>query len=139
PFEMPPNHVWTEDDNVAFVEARCVQITSVVFADADTTSLLLRMARGTDFVRETMAVIDARVVALIEADVRAAMQAGALRMSDPRIIAQFIVGGIEKIVVTALDEGRQLDIARLAHEVAVLVSGGVVRRDAVRPPAGPGA
>ena len=46
-FELPPDMEWTAEQNIAFVEGRCLQIMSVVFADADTASLILRMARGT--------------------------------------------------------------------------------------------
>jgi hypothetical protein len=42
---------------------------------------------------------------------------------DPQIVAEFIVGGIEKIVLRALDDGRAIDVARIAREIAVLVSG----------------
>jgi hypothetical protein len=73
-FELPPDMEWTPGHNIAFVEGRCLQIMAVVFADADTANLILRMARGTGFARETLARIDAQVVSAIAADVRAAME-----------------------------------------------------------------
>jgi hypothetical protein len=73
PFRVAPRHEWTPEHNIAFVEGRCLQIMSVVFADADTASLILRMARSTGFAREALARIDAQVVSVIAADVRAAM------------------------------------------------------------------
>jgi TetR/AcrR family fatty acid metabolism transcriptional regulator len=128
--ELPPGTVWTAADNVAFVEGRCNQIMEVVFADADTASLVLRMARSTGFVRDTLARIDQHVVGAIEADIRAGMEQGALRPSiETQVVAQFIVGGIEKLVVTALDEGRALDIARMGREIAELLSSGLLRPD----------
>ena len=126
PFELPPKAAWTEADNVAFVEARCRQIMDAVFADADTASLILRVARGTGFVRETLARIDAQGVNMIAADVRTAVELGVLRTFDPQIVAEFIVGGIEKIVIRALDEGRAIDAARITREIAVLVSSGLL-------------
>jgi hypothetical protein len=84
---------------------------AVVFADADTASLILRMARGTGFAREALARIDAQVVSVIAADVRAAVELGVVQAFDPQVVAEFIVGGIEKIVVRALDEGRAIDVA----------------------------
>jgi len=129
PFALPPGLTWTEEDNIAFVEARCLQIMTVVFSDADTTSVLLRMARGAGFVRETLSRIDGHVIALIEADLRAGMEARAVQPCDSAVIARFLVGGIEKILVSALDSGQQIDFPRLAREIAVLVSCGVVRGD----------
>jgi hypothetical protein len=131
---------WTAEHNIAFVEGRCLQIMAVVFADADTASLILRMARGTGFAREALARIDAQVVSVIAADVRAAMEQGVVRAFDPQIVAEFIVGGIEKIVIRALDEGRTIDVARMTRDIAVLVSGGLVPGDRRSPPRsrGPG-
>ena len=113
---------------------------AVVFADADTASLILRMARGTGFAREALARIDAQVVSVIAADVRAAVELGVVRAFDPQVVAEFIVGGIEKLVVRALDEGRAIDVARITREIAVLVSSGLVAGDHSPPPRarGPG-
>jgi TetR/AcrR family fatty acid metabolism transcriptional regulator len=126
PFALPPDAAWTEEDNVAFVEGRCRQIMDAVFADVDTASLILRMARGTGFAREALARIDAQVVRVIAADVRTAAERGVVRSFDPEIVAEFIVGGIEKIVIRALDDGRTIDIARIVREIAVLLSSGLL-------------
>lgn len=126
PVELPRNVPWTRENNVAFIEARCSQIMTVVFADADTASVILRIARGTGFVRESLARIDQHVIAVIEADMRAGMERGVLRSFDPSIVAQFIVGGIEKLVLTALDEERPLDIPRITREIAELLSSGFI-------------
>jgi TetR/AcrR family transcriptional regulator, fatty acid metabolism regulator protein len=133
-FELPPDMEWTTEDNIAFVEGRCMQIMAVVFADADTASLILRMAHGTGFVGEALARIDQHVVGVIEADIRAHMDRGVLRPLDPEIAAEFIAGGIEKIVLRALDDGRAIDVARIAREIAVLVSSGLVLGDHRPPP-----
>jgi AcrR family transcriptional regulator len=130
----PPDGVPADEHIVAFVEERCRQIMDVVFADADTARLILHMARSAGFVRKTLTRIDAQVVGVIEADIRAAMNAGVLRECEPHIVAEFIVGGIEKIVIRALDDGRGIDITRIVRGIAVLVSSGLVR-DEHRPPA----
>ena len=70
-------------DNVAFIEARCHMIMQVVFADADTASLILRMARGTGSARVTLARIDEQVVGAIAADVRAGIDQGSSDRSSP--------------------------------------------------------
>jgi AcrR family transcriptional regulator len=126
PVELPRNVPWTRADNVSFIEARCGQIMTVVFADADTASVILRIARGAGFVRETLAKIDEHVIAVIEADIRAGMERGVVQSFDPHLVAQFIVGGIEKIVLTALDEERPLDVARITRGIAELLSSGFI-------------
>src|SRR5262249_26049236 len=129
---------WTEEQNVAFVEGRCLQLMAVVFADADTASLILRMARGTGFAREALARIDAQGVSVIAAGVPAGVELGVVQAFDPQVVAEFIVGGIEKIVVRALDEGRAIDVARITREIAVLVSSGLVPGEHCPPPRGRG-
>ena len=57
-----------------------------------------------------------------------------VRAFDPQVVAEFIVGGIEKIVVRALDDGQAIDVARITREIAVLVSSGLVRRSLPFPP-----
>jgi len=69
------------------------------------------------------------VVGVIAADVRVGIDRGALRPLDPQIVAQFIVGGIEKLVLRALDDGRVIDVGRIAREVGVLVSSGLLPGD----------
>jgi TetR/AcrR family fatty acid metabolism transcriptional regulator len=134
PLELSADLVWTEEDNVAFVETRCRQIMEVVFADADTASLILRVAHGTGFVGKALAQIDQHVVGVIAADVRAQIDRGVLRPLDSQIVAEFIVGGIEKIVIRALDDGRAIDVGRIAREIGVLVSSGLLPGDHGPPP-----
>jgi TetR/AcrR family transcriptional regulator, fatty acid metabolism regulator protein len=129
PFELPADATWTAEDNVAFIEARCHMIMQVVFADADTASLILRMARGTGSARVTLARIDEQVVGAIAADVRAGIDQGILRQVEPDVTAQFIVGGIEKIVFGALEGGRTIDVARAVRGIAVLLSSGLLPGD----------
>ena len=132
--ELSPDVGSTEANYIAFVEARCRQVMDAVFADADTASLILRMARGTGFVGEALARIDQQVVGVIAADVRAHTAWGVVRPVDSQLVAEFIVGGIEKIVLQALDEGRAIDVARIARELAVLVSRGLLPADPRPPP-----
>jgi AcrR family transcriptional regulator len=131
---LSPDAESAEATYVAFVEARCRQVMEAVFADADTASLILRMARGTGFVDEALARIEHEVVGVIAADVRAHSAWGVVQPVDPQLVAEFIVGGIEKLVLQALDEGRAIDVARLTREIAVLVSSGLVPGEHCPPP-----
>src|SRR5215470_5381932 len=131
---LSPDVGSTEATYVAFVEARCRQVMEAVFADADTASLILRMARGTGFVDEALARIEQQVVGIIAADVRAHAAWGVVRPVDPQLVAEFIVGGIEKLVLLALDEGRAIEVVRIARELALLVSRGLVLGEHCPPP-----
>jgi AcrR family transcriptional regulator len=132
--ELAPDAESAEASYVAFVEARCRQIMDAVFADADTASLILRLARGTGLVGEALVRIEQQVVGVIAADVRAHTVWGVVRPCDPQLVAEFIVGGIEKLVLQALDEGRAIDVVRIARELAVLVSRGLRPADPDPPP-----
>jgi AcrR family transcriptional regulator len=128
---LSPDAESAEATYIAFVEARCRQVMEAVFADADTATLILRMARGTGFVDEALARIEHEVVGVIAADVRAHTAWGVVRPVDPQLVAEFIVGGIEKLVLQALDAGRAIDVVRIARELAVLVSRGLLPGDPV--------
>jgi AcrR family transcriptional regulator len=128
---LSPDAESAEATYVAFVEARCRQVMEAVFADGDTATLILRMARGTGFVDEALARIEHEVVGVIAADVRAHSAWGVVQPVDPQLVAEFIVGGIEKLVLQALDAGRAIDVVRIARELAVLVSRGLLPGDPV--------
>ena len=131
---LSPDVGSTEATYVAFVEARCRQVMEAVFADADTASLILRTARNTGFVDEALARIEHEVVGIIAADVRAHTAWGVVRPVDPQLVAEFIVGGIEKLVLQALDAGRAIEVVRIARELALLVSRGLLPGDPVPRP-----
>jgi AcrR family transcriptional regulator len=129
PFKIPPGYEPTEKDAVAFVEARFAEILKIVFEDAPTARLVLRAGRGADgVVDDILRRVDAAVLEIIEAELRAAKLAGVVRDLDERFVARFCVGGFEKIVMMYLDEDRPLDVARIAREGALLEVCGVFPR-----------
>jgi len=134
PFQLPPDGALTGADAVTFIEARCAQIMKAAFADAATASLILGMARGTNAVRATIDRIDQEVVGVVAAYVRAGVDLGVLRPADPQLVAQLIVGGIEKIVFAALEDGVAIDYPRIAREIGVVLSFGLLS-DSLRDPA----
>jgi AcrR family transcriptional regulator len=127
PLRIPDGFVPTEAQAVKFVAACFVEVLSVVFEDAATCRLLLRVGRGADGVVDDMLrAIDASLLAVIEADLAEGQRAGVLRPFDVRFAARFFLGGIEKIVLTYLDEDRPLDVQSIAREAAVLEMLGVL-------------
>jgi hypothetical protein len=102
---------------------------SVVFEDAATARLVLRAGRGADgVVDEIMRRIESAVLQTLEAELRAAKEAGAIRDLDEHFVARFFLGGFEKIVMSYLDEDRPLDVAKIAHEAALLEVCGIYPR-----------
>jgi AcrR family transcriptional regulator len=134
PLDVTGGVVPTDEQAVAFVTHRFAQVLRAVFHDAATTRLVLRAGRGADGVVDQMlARLDATVLALIEADLRAAVGAGWLRPLDVELVARFFLGGAEKVVLTYLDEGRPVDVDAIAHESALVQLFGTMARPA--PPA----
>ncbi len=121
---------------VQFVEDRFTSVLSIVFEDAATARLILRVGRGADGVVDQMLHrVDEALLGRMEAELRTAQQAGAIRPLDARFVARFFLGGIEKIVLTYLDEDRLIDIPKIAREAALLEVLGVA--PAVSPPTQP--
>jgi AcrR family transcriptional regulator len=106
---------------IAMVQAvatrRVRQILAAVFQDQATLRLVLRDARGLDgAVDEVLAKIDGILLGAMEADIRAAQAAGLVRADlDARLIAQFELGGVEKVVLATLATDAPLDLDTLVE------------------------
>jgi AcrR family transcriptional regulator len=128
PVPTLPNRPPTVEDAFKWTEERYAQILAIVFADTATARLVLRAGRGADgVVDETLRMIDDRVVGLIEGGLREGIAAGVIRPCDTRVVAGLIVGGIEKIILDALERDRPIDIAHVAREAAMLQCHGSLR------------
>jgi AcrR family transcriptional regulator len=97
---------------VAFCTRRVRQILDVIFEDQATLRLVLREAHGLDgAVDQALARIDTVMLGAMEADMRAAQAAGLLRADlDPQLAARFVLGGVEKVVLTALAGDTPVDL-----------------------------
>jgi AcrR family transcriptional regulator len=115
-------------------EARALrELLEVVFADDHTLRILLREAVGLDVdVEKILGEIDAALVAIVERDIVAAMNAGFLRAMDPHAVAIMIVGGTEKLALDALRSEAPVDLDRLAREATTLHAIGTLS-DRVKP------
>jgi AcrR family transcriptional regulator len=129
PLAIPDGFRPTERQMVRFIEARCVEILRVVFDDARATRLILRAGRGADgVVDEILARIDATLVGVLERDLDEAQRLGVIRPLDTALVARFFLGGLEKVVLSHVDEDRTIDVAHLAREVALVETCGVFAR-----------
>ena len=100
---------------VDFCKKRLRQLLDAVFIDEPTLRLVLRDARGLDgAVDQVIEMIDDLVLGAVEADVRAAQKAGLFRQGDARLMARWLLGGVEKLVLFALQEDAPVDLDAIA-------------------------
>ena len=77
--------------------------------------------RGADgVVDDILRRIDAAAIERIEAELRAAKEAGVIRPLDEHFVARFFLGGVEKIVLSYIEDDRPVDLETIAREAALL-------------------
>jgi AcrR family transcriptional regulator len=127
PIAIPEGFLPTEALAVRAVTAQCTSVLRVIFEDEASCRLLLRAGRGADgVVDDLLRSIDAAVLGVIEADLRAGERAGVLRPMDVRFTARFFLGGIEKALLDCLDEDRPIDVEAIARKAAEIELVGVL-------------
>jgi AcrR family transcriptional regulator len=104
------------DQVVSYCEQRLRTILEAVFVDEDAIRLLFREARGVDgAIDELIASVDAIVLEAMAADLEAGRAAGIVECEDPALTALFALGGVEKLVISALASDQPLDIDRICR------------------------
>jgi hypothetical protein len=108
---VSPSTTLTLETVVKFCRARLREMLDAVFADEATLRLVFREARttagaGSATIARALGRIDDLVLVALESDIAAAIHAGLVK-SMPRarlrLVSLFILGGIEKMVLTALE------------------------------------
>ncbi len=121
PLRVPPGFKPTREQAIRFVQERFAEVLRAVFEDAATTRLVLVAGRGADgVVDDILRRIDAAAIERIEAELRAAKEAGVIRPLDEHFVARFFLGGVEKIVLAYIEEDRAVDLDAIAREAALL-------------------
>lgn len=116
----PPEKV-TRSMAIAFSARQLRELLEVVFADEDTLRILLREAVGLDVGVETiLGEIDDAAIAIVERSLIRAQQVGLIRALDARAVAILVVGGIEKLALSALRSSEPVNLDKLAQEAAAL-------------------
>jgi AcrR family transcriptional regulator len=115
---------------VAVTMRRVREMLDAVFQDEATLRLVLRDARGLDgAVDEVLARIDAILLGAMESDIRAAQSAGLVRPdADPALVARFVLGGVEKVVLAALttDGATPIDLDTIVRDTVQLQLFGIL-------------
>jgi len=111
----------------AFCQRRLRDVLDAVFIDESTLRLVLREARGLDgAVDQVIAMIDDLVIAAMVEDMRAAQKAGVVRKGDPEMIVRFLLGGIEKLVLSALVLDAPVDLDAICQTAVELELFGIL-------------
>ena len=117
----------------SFAKKRLRLVLDAVFVDEPTLRLLVRDARGLDgAVDEVIGMIDGLVFGALEDDLRAAQRFGVMRRGDTRLIARFILGGIEKMVLTALAGDEAIDLDAIVDTAVELELFGLLTKEVPR-------
>lgn len=122
PDPLPPPEEVPRRVVLRFAADQLRRVFGAVFEDEPTLRILLREAVGLDVdVERLLGEIDDALVGLVAADLRASQEAGYVRADlDPRMTATLMVGGVEKLALSALRGDGAVDLDRLAVEAAHL-------------------
>jgi AcrR family transcriptional regulator len=118
---------------VAFCKRRLREVLDAVFADEQTLRLMLRDARGLDGAFDTiLATIDQLVLRALEADLKAAQDARLLRKGSTKMVARYLLGGVEKMVVMALVLDEPIDLDAIVDAAVDLELFGILHEEVRR-------
>lgn len=118
PLHLSPGALPTRAQILSYMEMRFTLVFSAVFADAATARLVLFTGRGADGVAdELLGRIEQAILELTIADLREAQRVGLVRDFDVEVAARYFLGGLEKVVMTSLDDDA-VDPAALAKTTA---------------------
>jgi len=118
---------------VEFCRRRIREILDAVFVDEPTLRLVLREARNLDgAVDDLIARIDRVLLQAMESDLKVAQRLGLMRPANVRLVARFLLGGVEKIVLTALASGESIDLDTVARTAVDLELFGLLSEEVRR-------
>jgi AcrR family transcriptional regulator len=123
PLDLRPGIAPTLEQIIRFSAADVHRMLRAIFEDEDSLRLLVREAVGLDVhIDAIVHAIDDIVITRFAADLALAQKAGIVRADvDPRRAALFVMGGIQKLALDALQrEARPIDLEALALEATRL-------------------
>jgi AcrR family transcriptional regulator len=122
--DIPPGFRPTREQSVKYAAASLRRMLEAVFEDEASLRILVREAVGLDVgIDEILRSIDDVVVDRFASDLAAAQRAGILRADvEPRTAALFVLGGVQKLALHALDGAKRarIDLGALALEATKL-------------------
>jgi AcrR family transcriptional regulator len=99
---------------VAYCQKRLEKLLTAVFIDEASLRLLWREARGVDGgVDRIVRTVDELVSGALVADLRSAREMGVIECEDLELASLFIIGGVQKMVLDALERDTPVDLDRI--------------------------
>jgi AcrR family transcriptional regulator len=118
---------------VAFCQRRTRELLDAVFVDEQTLRLVLRDARGLDGAfDQVVADIDALVLRAMVRDLEAAQAARLIRPGNPHLMARYLLGGVEKMVITAILADETIDLDAIVTAAVELQLFGILHEEVRR-------
>ena len=114
----------------SFTRQRVRVLLDAIFEDEQNLRLILREARGQDGAADRIiARIDEMMLTAMEEDLKGAQRTGVTRALDARLVARFMLGGIEKMVLTAIARDEPVDLDAIAAVAVDVELFGILARD----------
>lgn len=135
PITLPPSHATRSRQEVIvlFCRRRLREVLDAVFVDEPTLRIVLREARGLDgVVDRTIAKIDRMILKAMESDLRAAQKVKLIRGGDARLMARYLLGGVEKMVLAALTADEPIDLEAIVNMAVELELFGILSEEVRR-------
>jgi AcrR family transcriptional regulator len=118
---------------VHFTRKRLRQVLDAIFLDEQTLRLILREARGLDgVVDDAIVKIDRMILKAMESDIRAAQNARLIRRGSPRLMARYLLGGVEKMVLSSLSDDEPIDLGAIVDVAVELELFGILSEEVRR-------
>ncbi len=132
PIHLPEGYRPTPDDVVRYSALSLRRVLGAAFEDEASLRILVREAVGLDVhIDRILSAIDGIVIDRFAADIAVAQKLGVIRSDvDPRVAALFVLGGVQKIALSAIANGTaKLDLDELSRSAAELQMRGLVASD----------
>ena len=114
----------------AYCRKRLRTMLDAVFADEASLRLIVQVARGLDGgLDEVVRQVDRIVLGAYIADLEAAHRMGVIECDNPEMTALFVLGGVEKLVLTALARDEDVDLDAIVHAATRLQLFGLMTRN----------
>ncbi len=118
---------------VRFCRKRLREVLDAVFADEHALRLILVDARGlSGAVDDVIKRIDKIVLKSMEQDLRTAQELRLMRKGNVKLIARYILGGVEKMVLTALMQDEPIDLDAIVNVAIELELFGLLHEEVKR-------
>jgi len=126
--ELPTNFVPTMDDVLQYSQRSIKRCLNAVFEDEASLRIIVREAVGLDVrIDKIIRSIDDIVIIRFAEDIAAAQRLDVLRKDvEPRVAALFVLGGLQKLAIDALERKAPINLDKIARDATHLYMKGLL-------------